>query len=88
MKFDIQFKNQENLVQGEGSANIEKLERPKERQLIKFKRILFTIAEVCLEKSTVVGHWKVSGIGDNVACVEWVNWWVGWWVIWFVNVFV
>ena len=23
---------------------------------------------------TVVGHRKESGIGDNLACVEWVGW--------------
>ena len=31
-------------------------------------------AAVCSEQDRVVGHRKGSGIGDNLACVEWAHW--------------
>ena len=38
--------------------------------------LIHQVRRAATEKSTVVGHWKGSGIGDNLAPVEWVYWWV------------
>ena len=48
-------------------------------KIVFFMLFYFLPVETDLEmESTVVGYRKGSGIGDNLACMEWVNWWVVW----------